>query len=600
MVLLSVALAADLSFVVVGDTQAVDGDSVNMDVVPTLVEDMNALAPDLAFFVGDLTNGASSLPRQVEVWEEWIDATSGLECERYAVAGNHDFFPGPGVKEAWADAFDWLPRDTSPAGEEALSYWFDVGDVRFVSILSDGDYGVNVEPDNAWLEPVLASSIEKAHVFVFTHHPISWSTYDTAMGGTEGDFWQLLLQYEADALLAGHWHLYQPGQLGGGEMAGGHAGSAETWEIIGGLGGGWQGYDPVRESNLGYGFIHVEVAGDTVTARYYRDEDGDGHYDDVADEFDLTYARTRPRGLVAWYPLDADLSDEAPAEVGYGIDAVPLGDAALVDDPVRGAVLALDGDGDAAETSVINAYHLSLKGDLTVALWARADALGPGEWDNALLAYATNDYYTEDEETNYAYWLSMQADGRLRAFWEWGDGRDVVLDSSEAVPVDGTWHQLGFVRDTATQTLTFYADGEALGDPVSFSRLPSGASRGFLYLGADTVDNDASYWSGALDEVCLFDRVLTAAEVAAIHADGGCGAFANPMDTGDPTDTSGTDSAATTDSAPAGSEEAGGGTAAKTPEGCGCAAADGPGGGLALLVVAGLRRRWARRAPALF
>ena len=55
---------------------------------------------------------------------------------------------------------------------------------------------------------------------------------------------------------------------------------------------------------------------------------------------------------------------------------------------------------------------MSLKDDLSISVWLRTDTLSSESWGNALACYATNDYYTEDEETN-AWWLSVEAtDGR--------------------------------------------------------------------------------------------------------------------------------------------------------------------------------------------
>jgi hypothetical protein len=571
------ALAADLRFVVVGDTQAHDGAGVNEGVVAQLVEDMNTLSPDMAFFVGDLTNGAGDVPGQVAAWQDWLAVTAGLDCPRYPMTGNHDLYAGPGAKEAFAEVFGaMVPVETSPDDAVALSWYLDVGDVRLVSVLSDDDWGTNVTPDMGWLEPVLREGASRAHVFTFTHHPVSWSAYDTAMEGTQGDFWQSLLVYDVAALFTGHWHLYQPGQLGGGAMAPGRSGSASTWEVIAGTGGGYQGYEPVRPSNLGYGFVLVEVDGERVEAAFYRDEDGDGHYDDEVDRFVIRGDEGKPRGLVAWYPLDDDAADHAPLDVGHGIDAAPLGGAALVDDPARGRVLALDGEGSALEAASIRSYQHSIKGDLTLSVFARADRLGAGEWDNALVVYATNDEYTEDEETNYAYWLSVRADGRLVAFWEWGEGVNVTLTSTAPAPTDGGWHHYALVRDVAAQQVRFYVDGAPLGSPVGFTRLPSGASRGLLYVGSDTVDVDGSYWAGAVDDVCVFDVPLTDAEVASVFADGGCAAWA---DGGDAVDTG---------RAPRGPGDDDG-------KGCGCDALVGAGGAWwAAAVVAGWLRRGRR------
>ena len=70
--------AADLTFVVVGDTQT-DGDelSVNWDVFPQIVEDMNTHSPDVGLFVGDLVGGAGSVSGTVSQWQDFNSVIAG-------------------------------------------------------------------------------------------------------------------------------------------------------------------------------------------------------------------------------------------------------------------------------------------------------------------------------------------------------------------------------------------------------------------------------------------------------------------------------------------------------------------------------------------
>ncbi len=562
----SPALAVDLRFAVVGDTQATSGERINLDVWPAMAEDINAVSPDLVLFAGDLVNGTYDLDLQIAAWEEWDEVTGVLDAPRYAAAGNHDFF-ADGAQAAWSETFDWLPRDNSPPGEEGLSYWVDVGDTRFIALLTDAEGGWAVQPNLAWLEDALVDGAGQAHTFVFTHHPISFSAYESIFGGTAGELWQLLLAYDVDALLAGHWHVYQPGLLGGGPPEAGRSGGGSTWELIAGTGGGGQTDLTDRPDNLGYGFALVEIDGARVSVSHYRDEDGDGHYDDVVDNWVLRDAGPPEPALLAWYPLDDGLedgSDEGPA-IPLGL----FGDAERTEDGWSGGALELDGDEDYAQAEAINSYEHDLHGDLTLALAARADGLEAGEWANTLAAYGSNDPYTEDETSNYAWWLSMQRDGTLVAFWEFEDGTNVTLTSTEAAAVDAEWHHYTLVRDVDAMAVRFYVDGAQLGDAVSFDRLPTGGQRGLLTLGTDPPPGDATEWAGALDELCLLDRVITEEELARVVAERSCASLAGEVAT-DTGETGGGDSG------PGGEEETGEGGGSGKDEGagtgCGCGA----------------------------
>jgi hypothetical protein len=102
------------SFTVVGDTQT-DGShtSINWDVVPPMIEGMNALEPDLSIFVGDLVGGSGSLSATVSQWQDFDSVTSDLNSTRYLVPGNHDMYGGQGTFNAWATMWPELPRDNS-------------------------------------------------------------------------------------------------------------------------------------------------------------------------------------------------------------------------------------------------------------------------------------------------------------------------------------------------------------------------------------------------------------------------------------------------------------------------------------------------------
>ena len=136
------------------------------------------------------------------------------------------------------------------------------------------------------------------------------------------------------------------------------------------------------------------------------------------------------------------------------------------------------------------------------------------EWDAAMTCFATNDYYTEDEQSNYAWWLNVERDGTLRAFWEYEDGNNVSVFSSEPAGLDEEWHHVAFTR--TEDEVRFYIDGVLLGEPQSFDRLPTGANRGMLYLGADT---DGDYpMDGALRNFQVHDRALIGSRIVQTQA----------------------------------------------------------------------------------
>jgi hypothetical protein len=104
-----------------------------------------------------------------------------------------------------------------------------------------------------------------------------------------------MVSYGVAGVFSGHWHRYQPSQLGAG---------GNTWETIIGTSGGWQGFEPIRPYQQVHGFLIVTVDGGQVDATFYGDEDGDGDYDDPLDQYTMVWAGEEPRGLVARYTFN--------------------------------------------------------------------------------------------------------------------------------------------------------------------------------------------------------------------------------------------------------------------------------------------------------
>ena len=511
-------LGGTLRFVVVGDTQddGTTGGGINDNRWPQMAFDMNAHDPDFALFCGDLISGSGSTGTHLAQWTAWDVATSPLNAVRLMVPGNHDMYVGANGLTLWSNQFSWLPSSNGPAGETRATYYVDVGNTRIISATTDYPSG-GWPPNQSWLDGVLQSSSAFEHVFVFSHRPIQFSQHDPT-GGSGGAFWQSMVQNGVTGYFSGHWHRYQPDQIGAG---------GDTWEVIIGTGGGWQGFEPIRPYQQIPGYLLVEVDGTEATGTFFGDTDGDGSWDDAMDSFVFAQAAADPVGLVAEYTFESgDGADTAPSPLGKQIDGVLRGGATIGTGLDGSLGLHLDGDGDHVECGAIGDYNLSLNDDLTVGLFADYDTLGSGYWDNVLISYGTGDYYTEDEETNFSYWLNIQDDRTLVFYWEYENGADVTLESSIPAPGQpGEVHHYAVTRDAGAMLVRFWVDGVQLGLARSFNRLPTSGGRGMLYLGASPIDYQGSgqEFDGVLDDVKIFNRVLDAGELADLAQPAPCG-----------------------------------------------------------------------------
>jgi hypothetical protein len=159
---------------------------------------MNALKPAFCLFPGDLVYGDKvandAFKRQLQ---EWMADTAGFRTTLYVTPCNHEFGGGAGRAEAWREIFLNMPGNGPPGEEYKCSYYFDYGNCRFISMLSDWeDRGVRV--DQKWLDRTLDASSGFEHIFVFSHHPIR------DLGGYRGAFWKSLVAHGQGYLLRGH------------------------------------------------------------------------------------------------------------------------------------------------------------------------------------------------------------------------------------------------------------------------------------------------------------------------------------------------------------------------------------------------------------
>ena len=245
-------------FAVVADSRSNHNNpSVNSAVLRQLMADMNALNPAFCLFPGDLVYGGKigndAFKRQLQ---EWVAATGEFKGIIYVTPGNHEFKGGAGRADAWREIFPKMPGNGRPGEEYKCSYYFDYGNSRFISILSDWEDG-GTRVDQKWLDQILSASSGFEHIFVFGHHPIR------DLGGYRGAFWKSLVSHRVDAYFCGHLHYYnrmQPGDDG-------------TWQVIVGTAGASQ-YAPAPSVTgttipSQYGFVMVDIDGPSVMVTFY-------------------------------------------------------------------------------------------------------------------------------------------------------------------------------------------------------------------------------------------------------------------------------------------------------------------------------------------
>jgi hypothetical protein len=199
-----------------------------------------------------------------------------------------------------------------------------------------------------------------------------------------------------------------------------------------------------------------------------------------------------PAGLLSWWPGENTAWDVAGPAGGSMKNAATGGQAAYAPGKV-GMAFSLDGVNDRIDA--VDAPGLDLPGDFTIEAWIRHRGVS-GE--RAIISKR------DPDNLNVSYTLFLR-NGTLRFASRVGGGS--FSDSGgPAIPANQWVH----VAVTATGTqLRFYKDGIFAGGATHTTNRPD--TTGVLTIGGTT-----SSFSGEIDELSLYSRALTDAEIDAI------------------------------------------------------------------------------------
>lgn len=210
-------------------------------------------------------------------------------------------------------------------------------------------------------------------------------------------------------------------------------------------------------------------------------------------------------GPLARWPLDGDARDAA--FLGDR-DGTLAGGAGYTTGAV-GSALRLDGQ--SGYLTAPNAVHTDAS--FTVSAWVRLDS---GGFARAAVSQDGTNF------SGFVLWYRPDNGGH----WVFGmarsdaayNGTDMATSAAPATP--HAWTQLTGVYDAAAAQLRLYVNGELAG--TAARTVPAWNAAGPVRIGR-TMWNGAAgvdYWPGAVDEVGLYDRALTGAEVlAAVSGD---------------------------------------------------------------------------------
>lgn len=210
-------------------------------------------------------------------------------------------------------------------------------------------------------------------------------------------------------------------------------------------------------------------------------------------------------GLVVCYLMDGNSTDSSP----NGLDGITTASAATDRNGVPGGALAFNGS--TSYFDLPNDPTLKPSFPFTVSLWMKATAY-------------TGGLYTSDYMDNVydGFWVALNSDGTINI--NCGDGGPIGAGSrssefSYMVFQLNQWYLLTAVFHSAMdmdlyvgcdQTSTYHS-GQA-------SSLYYGSSSGSLGRHDSMLNGPPGYFSGTMDEVALWDRALSYAEIQMLCA----------------------------------------------------------------------------------
>jgi len=207
----------------------------------------------------------------------------------------------------------------------------------------------------------------------------------------------------------------------------------------------------------------------------------------------LVVAGNTSADLIAYWPLDVDAVDVAGDHDGKSV-----GGASFVSDASRGLVLSVDGVDDHIEVPHNDDMVFSSTDSYTIMAWIYLEAL-PGSWQTVIAK-------SRDQGTHYGIWITDSG--------EWMGGG---WENRGSPAVTQTWVHIAYVQDGEAGTGVTYINGA-----VDWSGGPrDGTGAGDFWIGG--AASVTEFLGGMIDEVRVYNHVLTDEEIQVVMLSGGEG-----------------------------------------------------------------------------
>ena len=218
-----------------------------------------------------------------------------------------------------------------------------------------------------------------------------------------------------------------------------------------------------------------------------------------------------PTSLIAYWAMD-----ETSGSIAHDTGALPANDATTVAAPtwVPGRIgNALQFNGTTQYATTPDSNDLDITTAITIAAWVKPEKVGSSNIPQQLVQKAatggTNGY-----EIGLTGATSTAPQKAYIRFNEASNGDAFRVTSTTLYPTNGTtWIHIAGTWDGTT--IRFYYNGVAQGTPVAFAG-PIAANTRALSLGGPATFDANRLFKGAMDDVRVYNRALSPAEIAAL------------------------------------------------------------------------------------
>jgi len=181
-----------------------------------------------------------------------------------------------------------------------------------------------------------------------------------------------------------------------------------------------------------------------------------------------------------------------------------------------GSALEFDGSDDYVRTVGVNPIPSS--GDFTIAGWVYCSGKGGGTTDDRMTAFGSCTWVSANKGIALA--RNPNTDD-LTAYWGdgvSGTGKILIVDISSVN--NGKWYHVVLIYRSVNTTLNGYVNGLIEGSGVSQAYADSGQNFRVGHS-ADRSPTEA-YWNGRVGSVFIWNRALSAAEIAQLYREPFC------------------------------------------------------------------------------